>query len=694
MKYVLEYNKSISFILILFVIFLHGFLRFSEMPYAKLVLPTYFWEASINLAAGKGFSDPGFSDPKVLNQSPELSKFINSLKLSALHEGDKLSFSNTFYDFTDYQANPVKKIELKDSIGYRYVLGLIWKTFGYNWLFVAIFNYVLSLLALLSLMYCSYRVLGASYSIAIGLIYALSLTEIYYVVALGRDGIPLWFASYLICALIMLFNKPLSFKRITVYSLFIGTIVFASIQGRVSSIYFLPLIVIVYFLLFVFYQKERIEFIYTNALKNKFLEKFVFFFYASLLTVFAALLLNALTNNILLSAVESSNACMMHVVFLGLGIWGVEPTCPSPLLYLDENTYYLAQEYGSRVLGYGTLPYLSGQYQDVLLKLYISIIESYPYFFFSKVLFGSFYKTLLFLGNPVMQSFLDSYPLKFVGAYLTPTSEKPYLAICAAIGSLILYFRLNQKKAAIILLSFILFNAGVSFLQYNVRHVLMAHPAYYFLAGVTFMYVFTTLSNILVFLFTQYPYPQKGLKPISHLTGIHQIPKRTVIISFILVVGLYGLARFSNDEIKTMERKNIFRTQTYFESLEKHPLEVDLEKNKIRFPESLLHKTIGIYCDLGSVHSPQPVNIQIYVREPLFILEQKYIQNRIYNKNLTPVEGSHVILFVPFYYINETASVEISNLKMCNSLKWSDLKDWKGPLWEGTYDRDLINMGR
>jgi len=668
-----------SFLLILFVISLHGFLRFAEMPYSKKVLANYYWEASINLAAGKGFSDlggksfpePSKTDPSPLYASPELAKFINK---PFNKSGEKLSFSHTFFEFTDYPTGP-KTLGFTESIGYRYCVGLIWKVFGFNWIYVAVFNYLFSLAAMLSLMYCSYRTLGVAYSIAIGFIYSISILEINFVVSFGRDGFPLWFASYLICTLLMFLNKPLTLKRIVSYTILMGAIIFAAVQARGSSIYFLPLLACIYFYIF-FFRDENIKFNYSHIFSNSMFEKTFLFVFATALTFLSEFILSAITNAYLLKGITLADSCTMHVIFIGLGVWGNNLICPSPLSYSDGHGHYLATEYGRRVLGFNSTPFLSSAYQESLKGLYLSILKTYPYFYFSKVFFGSFYETIVYLCRPLSECYVStqSEMMKFIYKVTHIFWKKPFLFFGAFFGCLILYFRLHQRKIVVILAIFIFFNAGVSFLQFDARHALMGHPAYYFLAAVTLTFLCEHIVS----------WARSNTKPKRRLIEIKkQFRSFSYPIILTSLFGMTGLIYFANAYLKHLEQKNIQFAQKYFESLERYPLEFNLNQNTINFPSSLLHKTVGVYCELGRVTSSSPINIEIMSKEPLVPIVD-------YKKKILPIEGENIILFIPFYFMNEAATLKILKPSLCKSLAWSDLKEWKGPLWEGTYDKDIL----
>ena len=688
-------QKILHSILILFVIALHAIFRLSEIPYSRMEMGEYFWVPSINLAAGKGFTN----DATFLTESPELANFCKLIPGG--YKASQLSPFNSFYNFKDYQVK-TNAVNFPDSLGYRILLGYVWKFFGFNWYFAGLLNYIFSLTALLALLFCSYRALGITYSVMIGLVFSMDISEINFLATFGRDAFPLWFASYLICALIMFVNKPLTLKRIASYAVLIGVIIFASIQGRSNCIYFFPLVVSIYFILFFFFQREKIQFKYSHLFKGLFSQKIFLFCFATLLTFSSILTAQKLFDYFFpVNMLKGHQGWMEHVILLGLGIW---PNS-SQVRYMDGIVNYLAQDYGQRVLEYPLVSYLGENYSDSIRKLYISIITTYPYFFLRTIVFQSFYNTLVHLGHPGV--YPDGYS-QFLYAYIVAIISKFCLFIFSLIGSFLLYFRMNLKKISVILISFVLLNAAIAFLQYHYRHSLMGHPAYYFLSGVTLGFIFDNyIIQFFYFCVRVLGLSEKAIEPVSAreipqkisflqkarsinikknlILQLKDNPKKfirstMVIVSVFLVIEIFNSIL---DRLNAIEKSNIQVIQVFLESLTKNPLEFDLNKNEVQLPRSLIGKTIGIYCEVGHVTSPKEININFFGGEIMY--------NATYHATLVPVVGENVMVFFPISFRDNSMSIQFLDNNQCKAYYWSDLKDWKGPLWEGSYDSNKLN---
>lgn len=676
MTVVEKYKKSIGITLLCFVIALHGFLRITEIPYAPLLLNYYIWVPALNVGAGKEFSDDS-----AYKQSPELFEFLHHQPLG-VPKSTKLSFFDSFYDFTDYEIdNP--RLDFPDSRGYRFIVGLAWKMLGFNWYHVGLINYLLSLIALLALIVCSYRTLGVAYSIAIGLIFALSPIEVYYVASFGRDGIPLWFACYLIAALILMFSKPLTLKRLVSYSIGMGLIIYASIEGRSSTTYFIPLLSAIYFILFYFYEDVNINSKYSYLLKNSFSKKTVYFSIATILTVFIPFSLQAVTNVFFPYWGAGAN---WESIFEGLGVWAGRIFHPSQLRYFDGGVFYFGEDYAQRIAKLThtqTTSHITSKFGavgDFIQPVYFSIAKTYPYFFWHDVVVTSVKNTLFYLGheNEIYQVFKDhfqhrgnfSYHLYLFGAYIF---KDFYIFSLSIIGSILLYFRLNSRKMAIVLLSFMIFNASVSFLQFNMRHVLMGHPAYYFLSGITLAFLYQTYLK--VFLVNAWNNTIKIDR--NYILKL----KRNLIFISPLIVFFVGIPayKYLMNYLQAIEIKNVKNMQIYFDNLDKKPFDSTFNKKFVQLPDELLHKTIGIYCDLGEVITPENIHIKITDDDTHF-----------YETKILPIVGKNVMLFFPFYYMNNKFIIQFNDNNKCKSFYWSDLKDWGGSLWEGTYDINTL----
>ncbi len=683
---------NISCLLVLFIIVLHGIVRIPEIPYAEALLGEYYWAPAINFAAGKGFTD----DRTYSEASPELAKFSRFCKMSRSKENkngiltDKLKPYPSLHTYKDYTPK-THRLHLPDGNGYRLVVGILWKYFGYNWYYVGLLNYFFSLLALLSLLYCSYRVLGAPYSIAIGFIYATSLVETYYVANFGRDGTPLWFASYLICMLVLLFNRELTLKRLTNYALLIGVIIFLAIEGRSSSIYFLPIVSIIYFIMIYFFKNPKIRFTHFSFLNNYFIKQTFVFTYTCFLTIFTTFLLSKLMSYFIPEINSARPVSFMHVIFLGLGVWADpstfgNPTTPGLLRYNDGFVTYLAMEFGRRALNYTNIDYASIYHRNSLAYLYYLIANKYPFFFFYKVVFESIFNTLVNLGEPIRYGVYKAHRYGKLFLYETRYLYKwKLIFILSFIGSLLLYYKFKLRKVLFILLTFIFFNAGMSFLQYGARHALMGHPAYYFLNAVTLGFIFDYIKGL----------DKQFVKelPFSLLTAI-EVQKKAILarISFLKINwkfsikhGLHAILILSilptfflvKRKLNSIEKANIKEMQLVFHSLNKTPLKVDLTKKGSNLPDALLSKSVGIYCTIGQVSKPKPIHAELHLNKKIF-----------YKTNIKPVVGENVILFIPFFYPARNYQIVFHDpSRQCKSYYWSDLKDWKGPLWEGSYDQ-------
>lgn len=711
------FKGILSFILIFLVITLHSYLRLSELPESKIRIGTYFYFPVINFAAGKGFNE----DNSFMSESPELSQFHNSMPYNK-PPIKKLSLLDTFYDFKDYNIKHTKLL-FTDSIGYRFLLGEIWKHFGFNWYYVGLINYLLSLIALISLMYCSYKILGVTYSVIIGLVFSLSTPEIFHIISYGRDGFPLWFGTYLLCALIMFVSKPITFNRITTYTILIGVIIFAAIQCRSSNIDLLPLVFIIYFILFFFFQKEKIEFKYSYLLKNDVLEKTFFFLFAVGLTFISTAILQELTYGLL--GVKPAGH-IMHLATLGLGIWArsTTPFQPSQLRYNDKNIWYLTEEYGNRVLHQkildwdkvsGWYDYIHGKvlapdpdlvfpwsdpmYQDTLQSLYLSFIKTYPHFFFYEVMWKSFYNTLTLLGRPCWKYLNASNKTGFVSLqqkYVVFFIDNYILFILSLVGVIILFYVLKLKKVAMILVVFALFNAMIAFIQYQARHLLLAHSAYYILCGVTIGFFFeNTIKRSIDFIMailgfrvkatSHFPYRDVPRK-MNFLEDVSLIKVNQKFLlnalkyggGIIFIICLFYLFKYTTLKI---EQKNIKEMQVFFNALDKKPLKDDLNKNRLELPQDVFLKTVGIYCEIGRVTKPKPIKVDLTTK------------SYAYTTTLYPVVGKKVMLFIPIYLRQNTnTTLKFQDVdKQCKSYYWSDLSPWKGSLWEGSYDIEALN---
>jgi len=667
--------------LFLFVISIHALLRIPEIPtFHTSKHGEYWWYSSINYGAGKEFTE----DNTFLKESPELKSLFPDTPT-------EFSIFDTIHQFKDYtpQSNYIR---MNDSLGYRFLVGNIWKYFGFNWYYVGLLNYVLSLLALLSLMYCSFRTLGITYSVLIGLIYSISLPEFSFVIQFPRDGSALWFSSYLICAFVIMSYKPPTFQRITLFTILIGIIIFGAIECRNSNIYFLPISIFFYFLFFYFFTKNDIKLAYFFNIKSLFWKRSFLFLYSILITLFTIFILTKFLLYFLPEYQQMPSGHLAHIIFLGLGVWGQEIFHPSQVRYLDTHVDYFARDYGVRVLNYNAndISYLSTLYGKSITHNYLAIISYYPYFFYY-VVKKSFFNMLILLGDPLGCNY-------FCLEYLyTPFIEKitfifrgPRLFILSFFGSLILYFRLNKKFLLIILLTLIFFNAGISFFQYNARHGLMAHPSYYFLSGVTLAFIFENVSKIF---FTFLKSPSISIKTIltfnykkiySHINKIRTtftnsklfLTLTYITIPFIIISITYPLLEH---KLYSLEKNNIKVMQIFFHTLKKNHLEVNLTETPSKLPTLLLAKTVGIYCNLGEVNSPKPIAIAFH-------------QNgeNLYQTTISPINGKNVVVFIPFFYANENYLISMNHNNQCKSFYWSDLKDWKGPLWEGSYDENLL----
>ena len=647
MDNIFKSQKRLGFVLVAIVIALHGFLRFSEIPHAfslrgSSLLGDYFWIPSINLAAGKGFTE----DRTFLQKSPELANFLKQALLET--SPPDVSPFNTVHRFTDYTPE-AQILTFSDSIGYRYTLGMVWKYCGFNWLFVCIIQYLFSLASLLSLMYCSHKILGISCSLILGLFYAISPIDIYYVANFGRDGYPLWFTCYLMSTLILFVNRPLTLRRLLGYATSIGLLIYAATLGRLSCIYFLPLMCPIYLIIF-FFGKNEIQFSSAFFLKNPFVNKAYLFFIAMGLTGLCTLLPYLLT----LHYYPMPPGWTPHIIFLGLGVWGGLEFHPSQVRYLDETAAYMASDYGRRVF-HMEAPYTSAPYGKSLFSLYGEIIKNYPFFFLRHVMLDSIYNTLVHLGH--FSSSLNGY-----GKFLQRLFFAPFFFVTSLIGTYLLYFRFKLKKVALILLFFSLYNALTSPLQYGYRHVLMGYPAYYFLSSVTFGFA---LERIVFY-----------RHRIKKAFLLHQ--KAYILsLSFILLAPLSIVIALQ--VTKRIEASNIRKMQIFFHFLNKHPFVFDRASHRIKFPPTILKKTLGLYCEMGGVTAPREV-----------IITMPAVGISPYTTKITPVIGKNVTLFFPIHIMNEDMSVIIEDNNQCKAFYWADLKEWKGPLWEGTYDEDKL----
>ena len=132
-------------------------------------------------------------------------------------------------------------------------------------------------------------------------------------------------------------------------------------------------------------------------------------------------------------------------------------------------------------------------------------------------------------------------------------------------------------------------------------------------------------------------------------------------------------------KLELMENENIRKMKVAFSSLEKKPFEFNFDKGLIKLPDLFLNKSIGIYCELGEVTDPKPINIKIFDRA-----------GEIYDTKILPITGKDVTLFCPFFIFDSSFTMKINDQNQCKSFTWSDLQDWKGPFWEGTYDKTLL----
>ena len=123
-----------------------------------------------------------------------------------------------------------------------------------------------------------------------------------------------------------------------------------------------------------------------------------------------------------------------------------------------------------------------------------------------------------------------------------------------------------------------------------------------------------------------------------------------------------------------LEKGNIKQIQVFLDSLEKTPLNHDTNKKVVKLPSSMFSKTLGIYCEVGHVTDPKGIEISFL--------------STLYKTTLYPTPGKNVVVFIPIYYREDFHSVKIEDNNQCKSYFYSDLKDWKGALWEGSYDRE------
>jgi len=245
----------------------------------------------------------------------------------------------------------------------------------------------------------------------------------------------------------------------------------------------------------------------------------------------------------------------------------------------------------------------------------------------------------------------------------------------------------------------------------------MGHPAYYFLSGVTIAFVLSYYTSVIKFLgvilgrapktsvdfltkeaslqthfiekikrlqkskaFSKLPWIY-GCFPDSFMVCIKFNRKfaKTALACLCCVLIAFALVNFVKRKLQSMENKNIHEMQTYFNSLHKTPMGADPMQKTVQLPSSMVLKTIGIYCEMGPMDAPKEVKIEFF-----------FHGKGLYTTKILPVVGKDVMLFVPVYLARNTAQVKIEDNNQCKSYYWSDLKDWKGAFWEGSYDRNTL----
>ena len=656
--------------LIVFVILTHGFIRISHMPHVKLQgqMAVKIWSAPLNLAAGKGFTDDNS-----YGNSPELESFMNNISTDKRSEDNLLKLDDTFKNFTDYTVKN-QYVVFNDSLGYRYLTGLVWKYFGFNWYYAGLLHYGFSLLALLSLVFCSYKFCGKSCSIFTGIIYSLSMTETFYVYNLGRDGIPLWFSCYLICSLSLLFGKPLTIRRIITFSILNGFLIFSSVQGRNSTIFFIPITIFIYFIM-LFFTKCQIKY-YNNYFSTELRNKIFYFFSSTITTVLFFVLLQKLFLSSIPTPQEISNS--MHVVFIGLGIWAAQVNHPSQFLYSDHYAFYHGCAYSMR--NFNILPTVLGtDYGIALFYYYIDFIKTYPSFWHNKVFLQSLNVSFWDLANPY-----HFYLLKDISSSLPVFLRDIFSQIVfytTFLGSIILFFKKNLRFLLKILLIIILSTILMSFLQYNPRHILTAHSSYYFLSGVALGKVFCIIYKILFdknyYIKNEVFKLKEGLLSLFEYFRPHYI-KRWLLIILILLITIFLHINF----VKYLEKKeenNIIEMISYFDSLEKHKLNIDTTTDSLKLvlPTETKGKNIGIYCPVKQTDIPQEITFSM----------------QHYKRTFEIKAGESSTAFMPFYngsFNGVTETLILKNSKICDGIYWSDLSQWRGALWEGTWPQTRL----
>ena len=670
---------------------IHGYLRTVEFGRYKVTVSADYFVSAVNYAAGKGFiDDMGFLKSSELKEFYDIAYGANH----TLHNppNSKNRIFEVYEKFSAYETNPNWYDTRNYAPGHRLLVGWLWKVFGFSWSYVIYLNYFLSLLALMALFDIGYRLGGISTGIIAALIYCISPQDIYLTASIGRDGMPLWFAVFLVWFLIRYwdaqsihdirnFKKSLSY--VAGYAGIVGILISLSIQGRSSNIYFLPL-----WIIFIFIESVRYGLMSkTDPTSVKRYRMAIFFFIALLGSCIGYFSINVSLNHFAYGGQnhERTSHTMTHAVFSGLGLMGFNNTYPPYQARFDDSRIMVqANEYARRAKGLESIGTYSREYSDSLRDYYVDILTSYPSTIVSAYL-SFFLDTIVWLARPLPFFSLSNEGISFIHQYHYIWFSSFLMPLFSLLGlSLIIVWK-NNIRAAIILVGFACLNAAVSGIQFHARHVVMAYPIYILLWSVAINWLLIRLPMTISHLS---PSRNELLRKKKY---VHVI----FLVSLILVGGLV-IGRGAIYALDKYEKAKIMEFQKYVQNAHVSAKRVAVEDGAVRgvinLPvEKNLHGIVympafALVLDMGHIGGLQECGyVHVIIRAGGTTPGPVRYQTRIQT-----IPGGSVKVLVPLYHYGEIPVVEIESYRAFSSIHWIDLNGWKGALWEGAYDNDCL----